>query len=82
MVEFDFHLILVFDEVELYILDLLSFHDLPKLFQKIHLRSLSLHLPHHHSDRRNLFLKIFLLKFEEGLKGLLMCGIAHTHENE
>lgn len=44
MLEFNFDLVLVFDEVKLNVFDLFSFDNLSKLLKKVHLSSLCLHL--------------------------------------
>jgi len=82
VVEFDLDLVLVLYQVELHVLDLLSFDDLTELLQKVHLGRLGLHLTHQAADRGYLLLKVFFLEFEKCLEGVLVGGLPDSHEDE
>jgi hypothetical protein len=80
MLEFNFDLVLVFDEIELNVFNLFSFDDLCKLFEKVHLSCLSLHLSRQPANLGDLFLDVFLLKFEQSLQSLVMSTFSDPHE--
>lgn len=82
MLELDFDFVLVFDEIELNILDLFSFDDLAELFEQVHLSCLPLHLPHQPADLRYLLLEILLFEFEESLQSLFVGGLSDAHEDQ